>query len=85
MFSDLKRHDMNPALAETLEPALSPLEIPNSHFVTARRWGIADTAPYLHDGRAATLYQAIRYHGARPRRSVTPSSTSFRLPSSACS
>jgi hypothetical protein len=63
LFSDLKRHDMGPVLAETLEPSLSPLEIPNSHFVTARLWGIADTAPYLHDGRAATLYQAIWYHG----------------------
>ncbi len=63
LFSDLKRHDMGPALAETLEASESPLEIPNSHFVTARLWGVADTAPYLHDGRAATLYQAIWYHG----------------------
>lgn len=63
LFSDLKRHDMGPALAETLEASGTPLEIPNSHFVTARLWGIADTAPYLHDGRAATLHQAIWYHG----------------------
>jgi len=61
LFSDLKRHDMGPRLAETLEPG-SALAIPNSHFVTARLWGIADTAPYLHDGRATTLYQAIWYH-----------------------
>lgn len=26
-------------------------------------WGVADTGPYLHDGRAATLEQAIRWHG----------------------
>lgn len=26
-------------------------------------WGIADTAPYLHDGRASTLEEAIRWHG----------------------
>lgn len=26
-------------------------------------WGIADTAPYLHDGRASTLDEAIRLHG----------------------
>ncbi len=26
-------------------------------------WGVADSAPYLHDGRAATLHQAIRLHG----------------------
>jgi hypothetical protein len=63
LYSDLKRHEMGPRLAETLEASVPPLEIPNSHFITARLWGIADTAPYLHDGRAATLYQAIWYHG----------------------
>ncbi len=39
-------------------------------FVTARLWGIADTAPYLHDGRAPTLTEAILFHGgeAQPAR-----------------
>jgi CxxC motif-containing protein (DUF1111 family) len=32
-------------------------------FVTARLWGVADTAPYLHDGRATTLTEAILWHG----------------------
>jgi hypothetical protein len=59
MFADLKRHDMGPGLAETFEFG----EIPNSHFTTARLWGIADTAPYLHDGRALTLTEAIELHG----------------------
>ena len=26
-------------------------------------WGVRDSAPYLHDGRAATLEQAIAFHG----------------------
>ena len=26
-------------------------------------WGVADSAPYMHDGRAATLDAAIRWHG----------------------
>jgi CxxC motif-containing protein (DUF1111 family) len=26
-------------------------------------WGVRDSAPYLHDGRAATLEEAIRAHG----------------------
>lgn len=26
-------------------------------------WGVADTGPYLHDGRAETLEEAIRWHG----------------------
>ena len=56
MFSDLKRHDMGPGLAETTGGPLDPM------FVTARLWGIADTAPYLHDGRALTLTDAILLH-----------------------
>jgi CxxC motif-containing protein (DUF1111 family) len=30
---------------------------------TAPLWGVADSAPYLHDGRAATLEAAIELHG----------------------
>ena len=30
-------------------------------------WGVADSAPYLHDGRAATLEEAIRLHGGQGR------------------
>ncbi|MBK8978734.1 MAG: hypothetical protein IPM29_22780 [Planctomycetes bacterium] len=57
MFSDLKRHDMGPRLSEATG---APLD---RFFVTARLWGVADTAPYLHDGRATTLSDAIEYHG----------------------
>ncbi|HSR51297.1 MAG TPA: di-heme oxidoredictase family protein [Acidobacteriota bacterium] len=59
LFADLKRHNMGPGLQEDFEGA----EIPNSDFTTARLWGIADTAPYIHDGRASTLFQAIAAHG----------------------
>lgn len=59
LFADLKRHDMGDLLAETFEFA----GISNREFTTARLWGVADTAPYLHDGRAPTLYQAIWFHG----------------------
>ena len=59
LFSDLKRHAMGPRLAETFERG----ELANDEFITARLWGIADTAPYLHDGRATTLYEAIEFHG----------------------
>lgn len=30
-------------------------------------WGVADTAPYLHDGRAETLDEAIRLHDGEAR------------------
>jgi len=64
LFSDLKRHDMGPDLAESAGFPLDDL------FITARLWGVADTAPYLHDGRATTLTEAILFHGgeAQPAR-----------------
>jgi CxxC motif-containing protein (DUF1111 family) len=33
-------------------------------------WGVADSAPYLHDGRAATLEEAIKLHGGQAARSA---------------
>lgn len=33
-------------------------------------WGVADSAPYLHDGRAATLEEAIQMHGGQGARSA---------------
>lgn len=60
LFSDLKLHDMGPRLQESLASASSE---ENRIFVTARLWGVADTAPYLHDGRATTLTEAIEWHG----------------------
>ena len=57
LFADLKRHYMGPELAETFG---NPLD---AEFTTARLWGVADTAPYMHDGRALTLGEAILMHG----------------------
>lgn len=57
LFSDLKRHDMGPGLEESFEREI------DAEFITARLWGVADTAPYLHDGRATTLTEAILLHG----------------------
>ncbi len=59
LFSDLKRHDMGDALAS---PAAQG-EIPARVFLTRPLWGLADTAPYLHDGRAPTVHEAIALHG----------------------
>ena len=33
-------------------------------------WGVRDSGPYLHDGRAETLEQAIAFHGGQAKRSV---------------
>ena len=60
MFSDLKRHNLGPGLAEDFHLADNQR---NQEFITAKLWGAADTAPYLHDGRALTLREAIILHG----------------------
>ena len=60
LFSDLKRHDMGPDLAESFQ-GTTPEQ--NRKFITTKLWGVADSAPYLHDGRAQTLGTAITLHG----------------------
>ncbi len=61
LYSDLKRHDMGEGLEEDFDALRRTVS--NREFVTARLWGIADTGPYLHDGRATSIYQAIVRHG----------------------
>lgn len=57
LYSDLKRHDMGSELSESTG---GPLD---SQFITPRLWGVADSAPYMHDGRALSLTEAIEAHG----------------------
>lgn len=59
LFSDLKRHAMGKGLAD----ARGERGILADVFVTPPLWGIAKSAPYLHDGRAPTLEDAIVLHG----------------------
>jgi CxxC motif-containing protein (DUF1111 family) len=59
LFSDLKRHDMGAALATPSRQGTIPARV----FLTRPLWGLADTAPYLHDGRAPTIHDAIVLHG----------------------
>lgn len=59
LYGDLKRHDMGAELAETIDDE----GIPAAVFLTENLWGVGSTAPYLHDGRATTLTEAILAHG----------------------
>ncbi|MCE9594024.1 MAG: hypothetical protein K8S98_07520 [Planctomycetes bacterium] len=65
LFGDLKRHDMGPGLAESIDEVGTG----NSNFLTENLWGCGSTAPYLHDGRATTLEQAILLHGGEAQAS----------------
>lgn len=60
MFADLKRHDMGPGLAEDFALADAAT---NREYTTAKLWGVFDSGPWLHDGRALTISDAILLHG----------------------
>jgi CxxC motif-containing protein (DUF1111 family) len=52
-------------------PDFPPGEGPSpGEWRTPPLWGVADSAPYLHDGRAVTLDEAIRLHGGQASRST---------------
>jgi mono/diheme cytochrome c family protein len=59
LYGDLKRHDMGPGLAERVDEVGTGASV----FLTENLWGVGSTPPYLHDGRATTLTEAILAHG----------------------
>jgi CxxC motif-containing protein (DUF1111 family) len=76
LYSDLLLHDLGTGLEGKTgyagRPAVPPFDADDSEdsqnaspseWRTAPLWGIADSAPYLHDGRAASLDQAVILHG----------------------
>jgi CxxC motif-containing protein (DUF1111 family) len=75
-YSDLLLHDMGsdlegragyaPGRSDSLAPDNSSDDSEQpapGEWRTAPLWGVADSAPYLHDGRAANLDRAIELHG----------------------
>ena len=58
LYSDLKRHDMGAELASRQVQGGVPPRV----YLTRPLWGLADSAPYLHDGRAPTVHEAIMLH-----------------------
>lgn len=57
-FTDFRRHDMGAELADPSDP----LGMGASVFLTRSLAGVGSTGPWLHDGRATTLDEAIRLH-----------------------
>ncbi len=58
VYSDLLLHDMGESLADGLDQG----EATASEFRTQPLWGLAAVGPYLHDGRASTVEEAILMH-----------------------
>jgi hypothetical protein len=59
LYGDLKRHDMGARLAESIDE----IGTGSATWLTTELWGVGSTAPYLHDGRATTLTEAVIEHG----------------------
>jgi hypothetical protein len=63
-YTDLRRHRMGALLADDRDEVLpSGGSVDADVWLTRSLWGLADTAPYLHDGRAPTVHDAIVLHG----------------------
>jgi len=71
IYSDLLLHWMGESLEGDGDYNDEPVESPQfasgagphpAEWRTPPLWGVASSAPYLHDGRAATLAEAIRLH-----------------------
>ena len=83
LYSDLLLHDMGrensgggsfyygpPPPPREPVPLTGTTPASDLEWRTPPLWGVADTAPYMHDGSAGNLLAAIRAHGgeARPAR-----------------
>lgn len=64
VYSDLLLHDMGEGLADGIVQG----EATGSEFRTQPLWGLAAVGPYLHDGRADTIEDAILWHGGEAQR-----------------
>jgi Di-haem oxidoreductase, putative peroxidase len=64
LFSDLRRHKMGKGLKERFGQTtdVAGLVVPGDEFLTRPLWGVGDTGPWLHDGRAQSLEEAILLH-----------------------
>jgi CxxC motif-containing protein (DUF1111 family) len=69
IYSDLLLHDMGEELSDPgsydSENSASRDHLKRGEWRTTPLWGVRDSAPYLHDGRARSLAQAVALHGGR--------------------
>jgi len=64
LFSDLLLHDMG-SLGDGISQGTADVR----DMKTAPLWGLRASAPYLHDGRAATIDEAIKAHDGEAKAS----------------
>ncbi|MFK7986419.1 MAG: di-heme oxidoredictase family protein [Sandaracinaceae bacterium] len=76
LYSDLLVHDMGPALADGIVMGTAD----GQEFRTQPLWGLASTGPYLHDGRADTIEEAIQAHAGEGSEAKTSADAFNALP-----
>ena len=59
----------SPRVGEGLREPLDELGVNAAVFITAELWGVGNTGPWMFNGRAFTLDQAIRMHGGEAQTS----------------
>jgi CxxC motif-containing protein (DUF1111 family) len=67
-FTDLLLHDLGPGLGAAPESAAA------AEWRTAPLWGLGRSSHFLHDGRAASLAEALLWHGGE----AAPSAEAYR-------
>ena len=75
LYSDLLLHEMGEGLGgggggfygeePSADPDFESTSTSPSEWRTPPLWGVADSAPYLHDGRATTLAEAVKLHAGQ--------------------
>jgi RNA polymerase sigma factor (sigma-70 family) len=70
IYSDLLLHDMGQSLSDSgssygIEGPVSPGGPMAGEWRTPPLWGYRDSGPYLHDGRAENLEEAVASHGGQ--------------------
>jgi CxxC motif-containing protein (DUF1111 family) len=76
IYSDLLLYDMGRDLSESgsyyrpSEPDSATSGAKGREWRTPPLWGFRDSAPYLHDGRAGTLEEAVALHGGEAEKSA---------------
>ena len=60
LFSDLRRHEMGDVLDDE---EVVQSGVPTDQWMTKRLWGFTSEPPFLHNGRATLISEAILAHG----------------------
>ena len=75
IYSDLLLHEMGPSLSDSgnyygEDDPESPGAPKGSEWRTPPLWVFRDSGPYLHDGRARTLLEAVAFHDGQGKASA---------------